>query len=79
MDAETVIVLVNALYFKGVWQNAFDKKLTSPTCFYRNNDCITTQMMEIQAEFKYTTNDEIHAQIIEIPYQVMNYKIFSNS
>lgn len=71
LDAETVIVLVNALYFNGKWLNAFDDQLSHPACFQNNGKCIMTPMMELQAEIKYTTNEEINAQIIDLPYQVI--------
>ncbi len=38
LDAKTVLVLVDALYFKGTWQNGFSTALTQPRSFTLSDD-----------------------------------------
>lgn len=75
MDPNTVLMLANALYFKGTWESAFDEKVTSKKCFHVNDNCISTPMMENEGEYKYALiDDTISAQVVELPYQVyINY------
>uniref|UniRef100_A0A8C7B816 Serpin domain-containing protein n=1 Tax=Neovison vison TaxID=452646 RepID=A0A8C7B816_NEOVI len=61
LEFTTVLVLVNAIYFKGQWDNKFDK---------RNTDTSKpVQMMKQVNVFKFTSLEDIKAKILEIPYK----------
>jgi len=67
IDSATLLVIVNAIYFKGIWQHKFDQKVTSKEDFYINqNTPIKCDMMKIKNIFQYTDNASF--EIIRIPY-----------
>lgn len=64
----TRLVLVNAIYFKGLWEKPFDKRDTMNSPFRVSNEkLVNVPMMRQKAEFKYTKDDFV--QILELPYQ----------
>lgn len=70
LPPNTVMVLLNALYFKGEWVKEFSENLTSIKDFYNFNDESKTkeiEMMSMKTEFNFYEDNKI--QIIEIPYQ----------
>ncbi|CAG9785165.1 unnamed protein product [Diatraea saccharalis] len=65
----TRLALVNAVYFKGTWKTKFDAKLTQPSDFYVNpNKTVKVDMMKLKTKMNYAYNNDIDAQIIELPY-----------
>ncbi|KAJ8781096.1 hypothetical protein J1605_011461 [Eschrichtius robustus] len=64
----TKLVLVNATYFKGKWNEQFDRKHTRGMTFKTNKEKKTVQMMFKQAEFKMGYVEEVRAQVLELPY-----------
>ena len=65
----TRLILVNALYFKGNWQDKFDKEYTRKANFRVNNKTtIPVQMMSISKKFKYMADRSIGFQMVELPY-----------
>ena len=70
LDKQTIIILLNAVYFKGMWSKKFNKYLTSKRPFYNLNDkskVIQVDRMSILQDFKYYENNEL--QIVELPYK----------
>ncbi|XP_004379346.1 serpin B8 [Trichechus manatus latirostris] len=68
IDSLTKLVLVNAIYFKGKWKEQFDKNYTRRMPFKINQDKKTVQMMFKQAKFRIRYVDEVHTQVLELPY-----------
>uniref|UniRef100_A0A8C3WRT6 Serpin B8 n=1 Tax=Catagonus wagneri TaxID=51154 RepID=A0A8C3WRT6_9CETA len=64
----TKLVLVNAIYFKGKWNKQFDRKYTRGMPFKTNQEKKTVQMMFKQDKFKMGYVDEVHVQVLELPY-----------
>lgn len=64
----TKLVLVNAIYFKGKWNEQFDRKHTRGMPFKTNKEKKTVQMMFKHADFKMGFVDEVHSQVLELPY-----------
>ena len=62
-DHNAASILLNAIYFKGVWANKFDKAMTQDETF---NGVETQPMMHQMEEFLYTENDLYQA--VRLPY-----------
>ena len=65
----TRLVLTNAIYFKGLWENPFDPKYTYNTDFIVNSsNTIKIDMMSLSdCTFNYTETNEL--QILKLPYK----------
>ncbi|XP_042338301.1 leukocyte elastase inhibitor-like, partial [Plectropomus leopardus] len=59
LDDTTVLVLVNAIYFKGLWNNKFEKESTVDAEFRINKtETKTVKMMRQSGEFRLASIDE---------------------
>jgi serpin B len=68
LDPATVLVLTNAIYFKGSWASRFDEKHTKDGPFWMNEkDNVVVPMMHQVARFPLATLDNL--DILELPYQ----------
>ena len=70
VDPLTRLVLVNAVYFKGTWQKAFDKKITSKENFTLNSGKkVKTMLMQHRkpVRLQYARTDE--GQFLSMPYK----------
>ena len=67
ISPQTVMYLINAMYFKGSWTYQFDPELTFSAPFYNlSSDETTVQMMSLKETFGYASFDEL--QLVNIPY-----------
>jgi serpin B len=63
----TLLVLVNAIYFKGDWASQFDERLTHEAPFWvRLNEQVQVMMMTQKHAFGYAEADGL--QMLELPY-----------
>jgi len=70
VDKNTVMVLANAIYFKGAWENEFDSKRTRLQKFYCADKSETdVKMMTRKAKFKSNYDRDLKLQSLEIPYK----------
>ncbi|KAF7465890.1 hypothetical protein GHT09_003476 [Marmota monax] len=66
----TKLVLVNAIYFKGNWQEKFMKKSTTDAPFRLNKkDTKTVKMMYQKKKFPYGYIQDLKCRVLELPYQ----------
>ncbi|XP_019800767.1 serpin B6 isoform X2 [Delphinus delphis] len=69
VDSMTSLVLVNAIYFKGNWENQFNQQLTKERPFkVSKNVEKPVQMMFKKSTFKMTYIEEISTKILVLPY-----------
>jgi len=64
------MILLNAVYFKGLWETPFEKSLTMKKPFYNLNDKSKEKKvdrMKIYKHFQYYEDKEV--QLVEIPYK----------
>jgi serpin B len=67
LDPQTRLVLTNAIYFKGNWQEKFSKDATKDAPFHVSADKdVTVPMMHQTENFGYRAMDDL--QVLEMPY-----------
>jgi len=60
VDKNSYLVLLNALYFKGIWRLPFDEENTKDQEFYTSkNDTVQVPFMRRQGGFSYFNNEKI--------------------
>ncbi len=68
IDTEMRIILINAIYFKGMWENTFDKQYTKDEHFTLISDeKLLVPMMHQTKNFSYLEDEQF--QILEMPYK----------
>ena len=70
IEANTVMMLLNAIYFKGTWKTEFNKTETSQKTFYNLNDekqAKKVDTMFLKEKLNYYGDKGI--QIVELPYK----------
>nr|XP_048299682.1 serpin B12 isoform X2 [Myodes glareolus] len=69
IDDSTVLVLVNAVYFKAKWEKEFDCENTVDAPFsLSENEKKTVKMMNQKGKFRIGFIEELQAQILEMKY-----------
>ncbi|XP_057897549.1 serpin B6-like [Melospiza georgiana] len=69
LNSLTRLVLVNAIYFKGNWEEQFNKASTREWPFHINkNETKPVQMMFKEATFNMTYIGDLQTKILELPY-----------
>lgn len=75
IPADMVMYLINAIYFKGNWQEKFDPERTAPMPFNLPTDtALQTDFMNIQEKFNIVQNSDV--QGIELPYGDGQFSMF---
>uniref|UniRef100_A0A224XF17 Putative Protease inhibitor n=1 Tax=Megacormus gertschi TaxID=1843536 RepID=A0A224XF17_9SCOR len=70
LDAETALVLLNAVYFKGTWKTRFSPALTREDTFYNDGvDSVSVQMMASKNRFHYGEFKRYGVQALKMPYK----------
>jgi serpin B len=67
IPAGTAIIIANAIYFKGTWEDQFDPKQTKPRAFRRNSgNEVQLPMMQQAGTFSYQEGNGFQA--VQLPY-----------
>ncbi|XP_031356613.1 antichymotrypsin-2-like [Photinus pyralis] len=70
LSKSSLLVLINALYFKGSWVYPFYEGATRKQNFFTKSDNhIEIDMMDNTEYFKYHSSSNLDAQFLEIPYK----------
>ncbi|XP_072919827.1 antithrombin-III isoform X1 [Hemitrygon akajei] len=66
----TTLVIINAIYFKGLWKSMFDKRMTTVREFEKtaNIQC-RVPMMQQQGSFRFGKFTADKVKVIELPYK----------
>jgi serpin B len=69
LNANTVLILVNAVYFKGDWSKKFDVDKTEESFFNMSlSKKVKASMMFMEARVSYGVNEGLHCRAVELPY-----------
>jgi serpin B len=68
LSPRTLLVLTNAIYFKGLWSSPFSKEHTSPADYHAStHERMRVELMNQTGRFRYS--DEASMQLLELPYK----------
>jgi serpin B len=67
LDAETTLVLTNAVYFKGLWARKFDPRATREATFHGLGGDATVPFMHQTTDVGYYADPEV--QVLDLPYE----------
>uniref|UniRef100_A0A8C5JXC0 Serine (or cysteine) peptidase inhibitor, clade B (ovalbumin), member 12 n=1 Tax=Jaculus jaculus TaxID=51337 RepID=A0A8C5JXC0_JACJA len=77
IDSSTVLVLVNAVYFKAKWEKSFDCENTVDAPFsLSENEKKTVKMMNQKGRFRIGFIEELQTQILEMKYTLGHLSMF---
>jgi len=69
LSASTALVLVNALYFSGTWQDTFEKYQTKKRVFYTSaTDSKEIESMHTETHAKYSYSETLKAKFLELQF-----------
>ncbi|KAH7973221.1 hypothetical protein HPB52_023179 [Rhipicephalus sanguineus] len=69
LDDTTCLVLINAVYFKGLWDMKFDERFTRRMVFHLDSrKKRSVDMMHRSDDFMMSHSDELKANALELPY-----------
>jgi len=75
LEARTIMMIVNAIYFNGIWENSFDPNLTKKRKFHMlSNKSVSMDFMKTQANYKYY--EDLDLQALSIPYECEQFSIY---
>lgn len=67
LDPDVVMLLINAIYFKGTWRTEFEAAKTKAADFFTGAGPVSVQMMHTpESDFPYLANDLFQA--VDLPY-----------
>eukprot|EP00069_Balaena_mysticetus_P005343 bmy_17965T0 len=70
LDPQTVLCLVNYVFFKGIWERAFQTNLTQKEDFLVNeNTKVQVDMMRKTERMIYSHSEELLATMVKMPYK----------
>ena len=69
---DAIMILANAIYFKGTWRHQFPKENTTPGGFYVSpTEIVEASYMKTTDTFYYFESNELDAKILRLPYKVL--------
>jgi len=69
LDPSVIMVLLNAIYFKGTWKIKFNQSLTKEEIFFGYQDnSFRVPLMHVAEKFKFAHLDGLDSQLLELPY-----------
>uniref|UniRef100_A0A1I8Q5W3 Serpin domain-containing protein n=1 Tax=Stomoxys calcitrans TaxID=35570 RepID=A0A1I8Q5W3_STOCA len=77
LGPDTRLVLLNALHFKGEWQEKFDEEDTREDDFWLNEEeSVQVKFMFRQSNFRYGYIREFECEALELPYKDSDLSMF---
>ncbi|XP_061178772.1 serpin B6-like [Saccostrea echinata] len=69
LSSQTLMVLVNAIYFKGIWNSPFETRHTKKMEFRNGKAKYMTDMMYQKEYFNFSHVSDLKFDILELPYE----------
>ncbi|XP_069801705.1 alpha-2-antiplasmin isoform X2 [Dendropsophus ebraccatus] len=71
IPSNTVLMLLNAIFFKGIWKNKFDPAKTVSDVFMVNDkESVDVDMMHsVRYPLSYFSHDKINSQVARLPFK----------
>ncbi|KFV05959.1 Alpha-1-antiproteinase 2, partial [Pterocles gutturalis] len=70
LDPNTVLVLVNYIFFKAAWEKSFDPLRTLEDDFFVNtNTSVRVHMMQRDSSYDSYYDQDLSCEVVELPYQ----------
>ncbi|KAG8449078.1 hypothetical protein GDO86_015941 [Hymenochirus boettgeri] len=70
VNPNTILILINYIYFKAKWLTPFEPKQTKDRDFHVDNETVVTvPMMHKNGRFNVAYDKELGCTVVEIPYQ----------
>ncbi|NXI49105.1 A1AT antiproteinase, partial [Chloroceryle aenea] len=70
LDPNTILVLLNYIYFKATWEKSFDPLRTREDDFFVNtNTSVRINMMQRQDKYDSYYDQDLSCEVVELPYQ----------
>lgn len=67
-----MLLLLNAIYFKGLWENRFSENLTADGIFHTDiSKDIKARFMTTTSSYRYLNIRDLDSQIVRLPYKVL--------
>jgi serpin B len=77
INPSTVMLLVNAIYFKGVWRYPFNENYTREGVFYVTpTQSVTVPFMRMERDLYWSESVELDSAILRLPYSGNKYSMF---
>lgn len=77
IDPTTRMVLANAAYFKGTWENEFNPDVTHEDDFFVRPDHVTeVDMMHQEGVFRFVRSAALNCAAVELPYSGRELSMF---
>ncbi|XP_022255141.1 serpin B3-like isoform X2 [Limulus polyphemus] len=78
LSSDTILVLLNAVYFKGTWLYKFNSSNTLSGTFYnKGTDGKDILFMHLTHKFNFTEVADLQARMIELPYKGKDISMFA--
>jgi serpin B len=69
LDPSVILVLLNAIYFKGTWKIQFNKEITKEENFFGYGERVfRVPLMHVLEKFNYSYVSQLNGQLLELPY-----------
>lgn len=76
LTSDARLVLLNAIYFKGLWNTPFHAGATSKAPFFNaGTEWVQVDMMRQQFTTAYAQDDETNAQVVDLAYTGLDYSM----
>ncbi|KAK7489311.1 hypothetical protein BaRGS_00019419 [Batillaria attramentaria] len=74
---DTVLMLLNAVYFQGTWEEIFDERATREANFTTfGGATVRVPMMNLDSQFSVKDVAELEARVLELPYREGRFSLF---